>query len=163
MTPVNTYQDQALTIENANPLTLDASGEAIIWGSPSTSYRQIVKDALGNIIWDQVTAITGFGNPMTAAGDLIVGGTDGAAQALHVGAARQVVLSDGTKPVYGALTASDVGADPAGTAAAIKGIGGLATLVLAGYGIQANVGVVTISASAPSGTPVDGQLWFQYS
>lgn len=161
--PVDTYQDQALTITNANPLTLDANGEAIIWGSDSTAYRQIVKDAVGNTVWDQVTAIVGFSDPMSAQGDLIVGGANGSATRLALGANGQVLMSNGTTLVYGALDAADVGADPAGTAAALKGIGGLATLVLAGYPPNTHVGSITISSSAPSGTPADGQLWFQYS
>lgn len=49
-----TYQDQAQTIPNANPITLDASGSCIAWGSGS--YRQVVYDVNGNLIWDQVTA-----------------------------------------------------------------------------------------------------------
>ena len=54
LTPTNTYQDSGLTTPNANPLTLDANGEAIIWGADSTQYRQIVKDSGGNTIWDEV-------------------------------------------------------------------------------------------------------------
>ena len=86
LTPVDTYANQALTTVNPNPITLDASGEMIAWGADSTSYRQQVFDSLGNLIWDQVTAIAGFANPMTAAGDLVVGATGGAGATLHVGA-----------------------------------------------------------------------------
>lgn len=45
LTPVNTYQDQALTTINPNPITLDSAGECVAWGPDSTVYRQIVKDA----------------------------------------------------------------------------------------------------------------------
>lgn len=48
-----TYQDAAQTISNTNPIILDAAGEAIIFGSGA--YRQLVKDSLGNTIWDQLT------------------------------------------------------------------------------------------------------------
>lgn len=54
LTPKNTWQDSGLTILNTNPVNLDAAGRAVIWGSGS--YRQIVKDAVGNTIWDQVTS-----------------------------------------------------------------------------------------------------------
>jgi hypothetical protein len=47
----NTYQDQAQTILNANPVILNARGEATIWGSGS--YRQVLQDADGNLIWDK--------------------------------------------------------------------------------------------------------------
>lgn len=52
-TPKDTYQDQANTILNTNPVKLDASGRAVIWGSGT--YRQVVLDNLGNVIWDQLT------------------------------------------------------------------------------------------------------------
>lgn len=52
LTPKNTWQDSGQTVLNANPLTLDSRGQAIIWGAGS--YRQIVKDSLGNLIWDEV-------------------------------------------------------------------------------------------------------------
>jgi hypothetical protein len=39
LTPATTYQNQALTIANPNPITLDANGECIAWGADSTSYR----------------------------------------------------------------------------------------------------------------------------
>jgi hypothetical protein len=100
---------------------------------------------------------------MTATGDLILGGASGVPSRLGIGANRQVPISNGTTLAYGSLTASDVGADPAGSASNLGGIGGKATLVLSGYGIAANVGVITVSTSAPSGTPADGQLWFQHA
>lgn len=49
-----TWQDQALTIQNTNPIVLDAGGRAIIWGNGS--YRQVLKDNHGNLIWDQVVS-----------------------------------------------------------------------------------------------------------
>lgn len=54
LNPKDTFQDYGASILNANPITLDARGQAIIWGSGR--YRQIVKDSLGNLIWDQETA-----------------------------------------------------------------------------------------------------------
>lgn len=53
LNPKPTYQDAAGTIANTNPVTLDSRGQALIWGSGV--YRQIVKDASGVTIWDQVT------------------------------------------------------------------------------------------------------------
>jgi microcystin-dependent protein len=53
-TQLSTYQDQGLTIANDNPVILDGNGEAVIWGFGS--YRQIVTDADGNTIWDQVVS-----------------------------------------------------------------------------------------------------------
>jgi hypothetical protein len=49
----NTYQNAALTILNTNPIILDSAGECIAYGAGS--YRQIVTDVNGNLIWDQPT------------------------------------------------------------------------------------------------------------
>jgi hypothetical protein len=72
-TPKTTWQDAAETIPNANPLTLDSAGRALLLGSGS--YRQIVKDRFNNIIWDQVTSSTGSGggggSTATGDGDLV--------------------------------------------------------------------------------------------
>lgn len=56
LTRKNTWSDIGLTVLNANPVILDGSGTAIIFGNGQ--YRQIVKDSLGNLIWDQVTGIS---------------------------------------------------------------------------------------------------------
>ena len=55
-TPKNTYQDPLGATLNTNPITLDASGSAVIYGSGS--YREVVTDASSNVIWDQLTADT---------------------------------------------------------------------------------------------------------
>lgn len=52
----STWQDAGQVTLNTNPVILDAAGEAVIFGSGS--YRQIVKDSLGNTIWDQLTSST---------------------------------------------------------------------------------------------------------
>jgi hypothetical protein len=49
----NTWQDEGKTTLNTNPVVLDASGEAIIYGDGQ--YRQVVNDVHGNLIWDQLT------------------------------------------------------------------------------------------------------------
>lgn len=71
LTPSPTYQDQAGTIPNANPITLDSRGQAIVWGTGT--YRQIVKDASGVTIWDQTVdtpvggvALSNVGTPSGA-------------------------------------------------------------------------------------------------
>lgn len=52
-TPKNTWQDAGATILNTNPITLDSAGRAIIYGTGQ--YRQILKDSIGNTIWDELT------------------------------------------------------------------------------------------------------------
>jgi hypothetical protein len=50
----DTWQDRDKTTLNTNPIQLDAAGRCVAWGDGL--YRQIVKDAGGNTIWDQVTS-----------------------------------------------------------------------------------------------------------
>lgn len=54
--PKSTWQDEDQTVPNTNPVILDAAGRAIIYGAGS--YRQLVTDALDNLVWDQETAST---------------------------------------------------------------------------------------------------------
>ncbi len=50
----DTWQDADQTVLNTNPIVLDSRGQAIIYGYGI--YRQRVKDSLGNLIWDELTA-----------------------------------------------------------------------------------------------------------
>lgn len=62
--------------QNTNPVLLDAGGYASIYGDGA--YRQVVKDADGNTIWDAVTASTGGGSgpsPPSGGGDGTAVGT----------------------------------------------------------------------------------------
>jgi hypothetical protein len=52
-----TWQDSGETILNQNPVPLDANGCAVVYGAGI--YRQILKDSLGNTVWDKLTAATG--------------------------------------------------------------------------------------------------------
>lgn len=52
-TPKATWADPNQVTTNLNPVPLDMSGRAIIYGSGL--YRQVVKDVYGNVIWDQLT------------------------------------------------------------------------------------------------------------
>jgi hypothetical protein len=49
----DTWQDAAQTEVNTNPVILDGRGEAVIFGSGT--YRQMVFDAIGNLIYDVLT------------------------------------------------------------------------------------------------------------
>ena len=55
-TDKTTWSDPDEVMPNANPVVLDAAGRATIYGSGS--YRQILKDSLGNTIWDKLTSAT---------------------------------------------------------------------------------------------------------
>ena len=66
LTPKATYQNSGGTVSNTNPVILDGSGRAIIYGAGQ--YRQQVYDSLGNLIWDQLTADTSGGATFSWAG-----------------------------------------------------------------------------------------------
>jgi hypothetical protein len=73
-----TFQDAAATIQNTNPIILDAAGEAVIYGSGG--YRQVLQDSAGNQIWDQLTS-----EANTLTGDFTVSGTVTAAAVTSAG------------------------------------------------------------------------------
>lgn len=52
-TPAKTYQDQALSIANTNPVRLDARGECVLWLDPDKSYKFVLKSAIGVTQWTQ--------------------------------------------------------------------------------------------------------------
>lgn len=50
-TPKPTYLDPGLTALNTNPIRLDGAGRCVMWGDGQ--FRLVLRDALGNQIWDQ--------------------------------------------------------------------------------------------------------------
>lgn len=59
LTPKATYQDADQLVLNTNPIILDASGRATIYGSGT--YRYIIKDSAGILVYDALTADTSSG------------------------------------------------------------------------------------------------------
>jgi hypothetical protein len=51
-----TWQDAGEVTLNQNPVPLDQNGCAVVYGAGI--YRQILKDSLGNTVWDKLTAST---------------------------------------------------------------------------------------------------------
>jgi hypothetical protein len=52
-TPTDTWQDQALTTLNTNPVVLDARGECVLWLDSTKSYKFVLKNAGGVTQWTQ--------------------------------------------------------------------------------------------------------------
>lgn len=73
-TPKTTWQDAGQTTPNSSPITLDSSGTALIYGTGG--YRQIVKDVLGNTIWDAQTSATGSSTGSNIYGGISTGTTN---------------------------------------------------------------------------------------
>jgi hypothetical protein len=114
VTPKKTWQDPYESIANANPVVLNGSGSALIWGSGI--YREVVKDVDGNLIWDQLSG----GYNCTSASSIPMG-ANGALQynnggvfgGLALGTSSQVLIGNASgPPTWGSLPA---GALPGGT------------------------------------------------
>ena len=91
-TPKATYQTPQGTSPNANPITLDANGRAVIWGAGE--YRQVLQDAFGVVVWDQLT----YASPVTGtavAGAIWYGSSTGTANAITLGTASGFIGTDG--------------------------------------------------------------------
>lgn len=52
-TPQATYVDSTQTTQNTNPIILNYRGEAFVWLNPLLSYKFVLQDALGNLIWTE--------------------------------------------------------------------------------------------------------------
>lgn len=89
--PKTTWQDSEQTVQNTNPIVLDAAGRAIIYGSGV--YRFVVKDASGNLVYDQLTADT-------ATGGIANGGTSTGTPNAQVVAASSFSSQDGQVLVF---------------------------------------------------------------
>lgn len=94
LTPKTTYEDAAGTIENNNPILLDSIGSAAIWGEGS--YRQMVLDADGNVIWDVVTTAPASGTGTLQADNNLSDVDDAETSRTNLGLGTSAVLDTGT-------------------------------------------------------------------
>ncbi len=60
-TPQATYVDSTQTTPNTNPINLNFRGECNLWLDPTLSYKMVLKDIFGNIIWTVDNIPGGFG------------------------------------------------------------------------------------------------------
>jgi hypothetical protein len=155
-TPKDTWRDPAGTVLNTNPIILDSAGRALIYGDGG--YRTILRDASGNLIWDQpsFTYVSSAMAPVVGAPDLptarqAMGITDAinAEATLRANAdaaetaraeAAEATLQHNIDTI--ALTPGPAGpTGPAGAAGS--------TVVQAGSGFTDSSGAVTISFPTP--------------
>jgi hypothetical protein len=96
-------------VELGSWVSIDSNGCADFLLDSSLSYKLVAKNAFGATVgeWNNVKATNaeGMDNPMENAGDLIVGGTGGTAQALPVGTEGQVLKVVSGAPAWGTDTA----------------------------------------------------------
>ncbi len=76
-TPTPTWQDQALTILNANPVPLDSRGECVLWLDPTKAYKWLLKNAGGVSQWTEDN-ITGSDSSAIALAANLASKTDAA-------------------------------------------------------------------------------------
>lgn len=129
-TPKATWQDSGETTPNTNPVILDGLGTALIWGSGS--YREILKDNTGSVIWDGLTtspAAASGGGTVTSitCGTGLIGGTITLTGTCSLDLSRVFTTSlTGLVPASGGGTTNFLRAD--GTFAAPPTAGGAALL-----------------------------------
>ena len=58
-TKTPTWQDQALTIENTNPIVLDSRGSCLVWLDNTKTYKIVLADKNGVVIWTQDNVVGG--------------------------------------------------------------------------------------------------------
>lgn len=79
-TPVTTYQDEALTSANTNPINLDSRGECTLWLDSTKVYKFVLKNAAGVTQWtvDNITNSTAFAKSLDTALRVYVDSLDAA-------------------------------------------------------------------------------------
>jgi hypothetical protein len=137
--------DQASNHQNTNPVTLDANGCAVIYGSGI--YRQVLQDSSGNTIWDQLTASTNQNNPYWAN---LAGGTPNAitvVDAAFAGTDGQII---GFIPLFTNTAATTINPSGFGTYSIVKDTAAGAVALTGGEivaGSPSNVVYVSFSAT----------------
>lgn len=61
-TPQATYIDSTQTTPNTNPVVLNFRGEAFVWLDPTLTYKFILQDVFGNLIWTEDNIPGGWGS-----------------------------------------------------------------------------------------------------
>lgn len=108
-----TWKDANQTIPNTNPITLDGAGRAIVYGTGT--YRQILRDSLGNTIWDQITS------DYATAGSYSFGGTSTGTQNAQIVVAPNFSSTDGQTIAFraGFTNTGAMTLNPSGTPIAV--------------------------------------------
>jgi hypothetical protein len=70
-----TYQDQALTIANTNPIVLDSAGGCTIWLNDAKTYKFVLKNSVGVTQWtqDNINGATSLDRLSASSGAALVG------------------------------------------------------------------------------------------
>lgn len=114
-TPQDTYTDASGTIANTNPIVLNTRGEAAIWLGMSASYKFILKDSVGVLIWtaDNIEGSVGAADLAASTGSSLVG---------YIAAGSGAVATTVQTKLRESVSVQDFGADPAGAVDATAAI-----------------------------------------
>lgn len=113
-TPTNTYQDEALSTANTNPISLDSRGECLLWLDSTKNYKFVLKNALGVTQWtvDDITGAGALADRLRT--DLAASG--GAALVGHIASGAGAVATTVQAKLRQYASVLDFGADPTGAA-----------------------------------------------
>ena len=149
-TPKATYQDPYGASANSNPITLDANGRAIIWGSGV--YRQVLQDSYGNVVWDQLTYASPASAGGAGTGTLWYGTAQGTANAITLVGPTGFTATDGQTVGFVAAStntsATTINASGYGSLVVEKNTPTGPALLTGGEIVARNLEVATYSASA---------------
>lgn len=165
-TPKDTWSDPAGSSLNANPIVLDSAGRCVVYGDGA--YRTILRDSLGNEIWDKptftyvsVAMMPVIGAATIADAVVLLGIGDDIADAVAAEAALRTAAdateaaaraaADTTLTIAIAAETTRATAAEAALAASIGGLPGFPATVLlrTGSATTAGDGTVTVVFSTP--------------
>lgn len=113
-TLATTYQDEALSIANTNPITLDGVGACVVWLDSTKSYKLVLADSAGAVQWTQDNIVGGgVDTSIELAAPAIQAATDQAeASATAAEASRDAI----DNRIYPSASATDPTSRPDGSA-----------------------------------------------
>jgi hypothetical protein len=158
-TLTNTWQDQALSALNTNPITLDSRGECVLWLDSTVNYKFVLKNSSGVVQWTQDNlsgAGAGSASLSTALAASTGAGLVGFLQA-GTGAVARTVQSKARERI----SIEDFGGDPTGvsdcTAAAAAAMNYLRSV--GGGVLSFNAGTYLFNGAAGTDTVPNGILF----
>jgi hypothetical protein len=178
-TPAATWQDEAQTIANTNPIILDSQGECNLWLEPNVAYRLVLKNSLGATIWT-VDNVQGNSNSAglsnewvdTALAPTFISVTSfslvGDQTAIyHVG--RRVKITNGASTFYGTILSSafstvttvSISMDSGSMTAALSAVNvGLTSFANSSINTGRKGANIVVAASGAPTIPTNGDYFF---
>ena len=170
--------DENGTLIPASRVPIDSAGRAHFLLDPAITYRiKVVPppdvDPINTAVYDNVRVaectIVGMTNPMTAEGDMIVGGVDGAPQALPKGTQGYVLIMGATAPnwtagdeVFVPLSGTKAGFPISGALAFDDGNGAGALSFTNWFSATGSDSSAAIRLEVPKGAFIKPKSWQEY-